>query len=117
MDDIPLIQGREGKLHQAFLNILTNAIQSIEKEGRIIITTGFANNILSEKISDTGVGISAANMKYIFDPFFTTKDPGKGTGLGLSVTQKIIQDHGGTIICKSKIAEGSEFIINLLLNQ
>ena len=117
MDDIPLIQGREGKLHQAFLNILTNAIQSIEKEGRIIITTGFANNILSEKISDTGVGISAANMKYIFDPFFTTKDPGKGTGLGLSVTQKIIQEHGGTIICKSKIAEGSEFIINLLLNQ
>ena len=117
MDDIPLVPGREGRLHQAFLNILTNAIQSIEKEGRIAISTGVNNNILSIKISDTGVGISATNMKHIFDPFFTTKDPGKGTGLGLSITQKIIQKHLGTIICKSKIGEGSEFIINLPLNQ
>ena len=115
--NIPLFPGLEGKLHQAFLNVLNNAVQAIESEGKITISTSVASNMITVRISDTGAGISATNIKHIFDPFFTTKDPGKGTGLGLSITQKIIQEHGGTINCRSNIGEGSEFIINLLLNQ
>jgi PAS domain S-box-containing protein len=111
-DQLPLIMGREGKLHQVFLNIITNAVQAIEDKGTITIKTLVINNKLEIHISDTGTGITSENLKNIFDPFFTTKDPGKGTGLGLSITQKIIQEHNGTILCKSKVNKGSEFIIN-----
>jgi|WetSurMetagenome_2_1015567.scaffolds.fasta_scaffold00708_4 PAS domain S-box-containing protein len=115
--NLPLVPGREGKLHQVFLNVLINAIQAIDGKGRIGIRTSVENNMVTIRISGTGHGIPAKNLKNIFDPFFTTKDPGKGTGLGLSITQKIIQEHSGTIICKSKMGEGSEFIINLPVNQ
>lgn len=113
--DLPQIMGREGKLHQAFLNIILNAIQSIEDKGTITIRTEEADGNIKVSVRDTGSGIPKENMKNIFDPFFTTKDPGKGTGLGLSITRRIIQEHGGSINCKSKFKEGSEFIINLPL--
>lgn len=111
--EIPLISAFEGKLHQAFLNILTNAVQAIENSGKITISTFLNNNDIKIHIIDTGQGISAENLKYIFDPFFTTKDPGKGTGLGLSITQRIIQGHNGTINCSSQPGVGTEIIINL----
>ena len=113
--DLPQIMGREGKLHQAFLNIILNAIQAIEDKGTITIKTDESDGSIRVSLRDTGSGIPKENIKNIFDPFFTTKDPGKGTGLGLSITRRIIQEHGGTINCKSKLKEGSEFIINLPL--
>jgi PAS domain S-box-containing protein len=116
-EGLPFVMGREGKLHQVFLNILINAIHAIEGKGIIRIKTSVDTSSICVSISDTGKGISTDNLKYIFDPFFTTKDPGKGTGLGLSITQKVVQEHNGTIICKSKVDEGSEFIINLPLKQ
>ena len=105
--------GNGGKLHQAFLNLLTNAIQAIENEGDIQISTESINGNLLIYIKDTGVGISEENMAKISTPFFTTKDPGKGTGLGLSITYKIITDHKGSIQIKSEINKGSEFIVSI----
>ena len=110
------IVANEGTLHQAFLNILTNAIQAIADTGVITITTKRVSNKVEVCIGDSGQGISSENIKHIYDPFFTTKDPGKGTGLGLSITRRIIQEHGGSIECRSQIGIGTKFIITLPTN-
>lgn len=105
--------GNVGKLHQVFINILTNSIQAIEKEGKIsIITYKQENNSIIE-ISDTGCGISTENLVKITDPFFTTKDPGKGTGLGLSISYNIIQDHKGKIEFQSILNSGTTVTLTL----
>ncbi len=108
-----IIEGNEGKLHQAFLNILSNAEQAIEKKGEIMIKTSLNKEFVEIRISDTGNGIKEENLAKIHDPFFTTKPPGEGTGLGLSITNSIIEEHKGRIQVFSEVGEGSEFIIKL----
>jgi signal transduction histidine kinase len=100
-------------MHQAFLNILANAVQAIKDEGKIKIKTSIVGDNLQISIKDSGCGISDENLARIFDPFFTTKEPGKGTGLGLSITYNIINEHNGKIHCHSNLNEGAEFIIAL----
>ncbi|HAN19436.1 MAG: hypothetical protein A2X13_02060 [Bacteroidetes bacterium GWC2_33_15] len=114
--DLPQFKANESTLHQLFINVLTNAIQAIEGEGKISIKTSITNNNIEIHITDTGKGISTENLKHIYDPFFTTKDPGKGTGLGLSIVQRIIQEHKGTIQCKSQLNKGTEIIVYLPIN-
>jgi len=105
--------GSEGKLHQAVLNIISNAEQSIIGKGSIKIRTEIINNQLIVSIKDSGSGISKENLQKVFDPFFTTKDPGKGTGLGLSITFNIIHDHNGTIELDSLPGNGTTVTIRL----
>lgn len=111
--DVPLFLGYETKLHQAFLNILVNAVQAIEDTGTIVITTILIDENIEILIQDSGKGIDSRDLKHIFDPFFTTKLSGKGTGLGLSITNQKINEHGGNISCTSAIGEGSVFKIVL----
>ncbi|MBN1145032.1 MAG: PAS domain S-box protein [Bacteroidales bacterium] len=115
-ENLPEIHANESTLHQAFLNILTNAIQAIDNEGMIIIKTEAEKETVSISISDNGKGVKEEDLSYIFDPFFTTKDPGKGTGLGLSIVQRIVKEHQGSINCKSRLNHGAEFIVNLPVN-
>jgi two-component system, NtrC family, sensor kinase len=67
-------------------------------------------------VSDNGNGIPQKVADKIFQLFFTTKPTGQGTGLGLSLSYNIIKAHGGEIKVESKEGEGSEFIIELPLN-
>jgi signal transduction histidine kinase/ligand-binding sensor domain-containing protein len=113
LPESPVLFANEGHLHQAFLNIIANAVQAIEKEGTIEIGVFLKNGHIIISISDTGKGISENHRKYIFDPFFTTKFHGEGKGLGLAITKKIIDEHKGTISCKSSLDRGTTFIINL----
>jgi len=106
------IIGNAGKLHQAFLNILNNAEQSIANEGKITIRTQSEDHALIISIKDTGMGIDPENLGKISDPFFTTKPPGKGTGLGLFLTYSIIEEHKGKILVNSILNNGTEFLIN-----
>ena len=107
------IVGNEGKLHQAFINIISNAEQAIEGEGTITIATRVEDKgrrgVIS--ISDTGAGISPENLRKLGDLFFTTKPPGKGTGLGLSIAYKIIQEHQGKVTVSSEVGKGSVFVL------
>ena len=112
-DTAILVKGNEGKLHQAILNILSNASQSISKSGTISIKTEVVMDDVILTFTDTGCGISPEILPRIFDPFFTTKDPGKGTGLGLSITYNIIKDHLGDISVKSKAGKGTTVTITL----
>ncbi len=108
-----VLLGNEGKLHQVFLNILTNAIQAIEKEGLIKIKTSRNEKNLTVDIEDDGIGIDASNMGKIRDPFYTTKAQGEGTGLGLSISYEIIEKHGGTIEIKSEVGKGTRVVVYL----
>lgn len=108
-----LVLASERKLHQAFLNIIANAEQTIEKKGTIIIETDVAKNYCVVNIRDSGTGIDPSIIEKIFDPFFTTKPPGKGTGLGLAITYNIIQEHNGTIEFESEPGNGTNVKVKL----
>lgn len=112
-DEKLICRGNQGKLHQAFLNLLSNAEQAIDDTGKIIIEAKRLTDKIEVSISDTGHGISPEIISQIFDPFFTTKPPGKGTGLGLSITYEIIVHHHGSIDIKSEPGKGSTFIVSL----
>ena len=105
------IVGNEGKLHQAFLNIITNAEQAIKGKGTITIGTAVSKGKIEVSIADNGMGIEPKNLLKIKEPFFTTKGSGEGTGLGLSITYKVIEDHRGTIQVQSEVSKGTQFII------
>jgi PAS domain S-box-containing protein len=114
-----VVSGNDGKLHQVFMNLLSNANQAINAKGKITINTQFIeiNKCIQIEIADNGTGISTENLPKIFDPFFTTKEAGKGTGLGLSIVYRIITDHNGKINIKSKQNIGTSVIIQIPLNQ
>ncbi len=112
-ENVPKISCYPNQINQAFMNILSNAIQSIQKEGQIWIKTHATKSHIEISIKDTGKGIPTNIKDKIFDPFFTTKGVGSGTGLGLSITYGIIQRHNGEIIVNSKEGDGTEFIIRL----
>jgi C4-dicarboxylate-specific signal transduction histidine kinase len=108
-----IIPGNVGQLHQVFINILLNAVQSIENRGTITITTIAENHAAVVEIGDTGCGIEEGNMSKITDPFFTTKEPGEGTGLGLSITYNIIKKHKGLLSFDSEPNAGT--IVKIVL--
>jgi signal transduction histidine kinase len=113
---IPPIECYAGKLNQVFMNILNNAADAIQDEGKIIIRTWASDDHVYISIKDNGIGMQENIRKRIFEPFYTTKEVGQGTGLGLSISFGIIEKHKGTISVKSKKNEGSEFIIQLPIN-
>lgn len=107
-----IVKCDEGKLHQVFMNIISNSVDAITGKGRITITTTFSENEVKVVISDDGPGIPNDSLQKIFDPFYTTKGLGKGTGLGLSITQNIVIELGGSIEVSSQEGEGASFIIS-----
>jgi two-component system NtrC family sensor kinase len=111
---LPKVVCYPSQLNQVFMNIITNAIHAIKKNGEITITTQVKDKRRVEiSIRDTGVGMSQDVQAKLFDPFFTTKGVNQGTGLGMSITYGIIEKHGGEISVRSKVGQGTEFIILL----
>lgn len=104
--------GNEGRLHQAFLNILANAEQAILNSGEIKISTELDREIRKIIITDTGIGIEPEILDKINDPFFTTKPPGQGTGLGLSIAYNIVREHNGVIEVISQPGKGTTFTLS-----
>ncbi|MBE9209607.1 GAF domain-containing protein [Nostoc sp. LEGE 06077] len=128
--DLPLVECYAGQLNQVFMNVLSNAIDALEyqpesatHQHQITIRTivGEMNkNIPSVVIyiNDNGVGIPDAVKNRVFDPFFTTKPVGKGTGLGLSISyQIVVEKHGGSFKCNSQPGQGTEFRIEVPIEQ
>lgn len=111
--EIPLLKCYPNMLNQAFMNILMNAIQSIEGEGEITLSTFADENNLFVKIKDTGCGMDENVKKNIFTPGFTTKGVGVGTGIGLAISYKIVEKHNGKFLVSSTPNLGSEFVVVL----
>jgi signal transduction histidine kinase len=127
--------GDRHRLQQVFVNLIKNALDSMEGHGAVVIEAveGSPQGTLSDEriwtpcslraaknghyvdiaVTDTGSGIQGAHLTKIFDPFFTTKDVGQGTGLGLFIVREIIDEHGGAIFVRSDQGKGATFILRL----
>jgi signal transduction histidine kinase len=114
---LPPVQCFPGQLNQVFMNVLANAAQSIEGDGRITIRTRAEGDEVVIEIADTGRGISQENLERIFDPGFTTKGVGVGTGLGLSISYNIIEKHHGRIEAESEPGKGTTMRIRVPVTQ
>lgn len=100
------------KMQQVLLNLLLNAIQSIEGEGFLRVGLAMApDGFLRVSVEDNGRGIGKESMGQIFNPFFTTKE--NGTGLGLAIARRILELHGGGIRVESEVGRGSRFEFTL----
>jgi signal transduction histidine kinase len=113
--DVGRMRGHAGQVNQIFMNLLTNAAQALagREDATITVeTTGDAATI-EVRIQDNGPGIPPDILPRIWDPFFTTKDVGEGTGLGLSIVHELVERHGGTIECATKVAVGTVFTVKL----
>ena len=122
-----MINADANQLEQAFINFFFNAIQSMEGNGNLHVSTelvtdselspesweGESGTRIWVSIKDTGIGIQPENIPHIFDPFFTTKS--EGTGLGLSVAHRIVQEHHGVIDVESEINKGTTFNVSFPL--
>jgi PAS domain S-box-containing protein len=111
---IPTVFAVPDQLLQVYVNILINALDAINGEGKIEVTTYLDDVYISTDIKDDGCGMTEEIQNKIFNPFYTTKQVGKGTGLGLSVSYGIIKKMHGKILVKSKLTEGSTFTVKLL---
>jgi signal transduction histidine kinase len=118
-DGLPPVRADAEQLLQVFINLSLNAVQAMPQGGRLLISTslrratrrGAAAAFLEVRFRDTGVGIPPGDQRNLFIPFFTTKE--KGTGLGLPISQRIIENHGGTIEVRSQPGEGATFTVLL----
>jgi PAS domain S-box-containing protein len=103
--------GDRSRIVQALLNVITNAVDAMERAGILRISARLRQpHWVIVEVNDTGPGIDPAIQDVIFDPFFTTKDPGKGTGLGLAIAQRIIEESNGEIWLMSEPGNTSFFI-------
>lgn len=111
--DLPPVRGNPRDLQQVFLNLFLNAIQAMPSGGLLAVRGTADDRGIEVEVTDTGVGIPEENLGSIFDPFFTTKEVGVGSGLGLAVSYGIIEKHNGTITVRSKVGEGTTFVVRL----
>ena len=102
------------KIKLAFLNIIVNAIEAMKNDSGILeIKTSRREDKCVIEFKDNGTGIDDETMQKLFEPYFTSKM--KGNGLGLTHTQNIILNHKGSINVRSKIGQGSTFVVMLSL--
>ncbi|MBW1702413.1 MAG: sensor histidine kinase [Deltaproteobacteria bacterium] len=111
--DIPIIASDEAQLQQVFMNLISNSIDAIGKDGLIKVESRRIDENINIAIKDDGPGIPHDQLKKVFDPFFTTKHTGKGTGLGLWICYSIIEKLGGNISLDSKVGKGTGFTISI----
>jgi len=104
-------------IERVISNLVKNAIDAIDKNGTIEITSKSDDGFIKLQVSDTGRGISEADLQKIFEPFFTTKDIDQGCGLGLTVVNEIVKYYNGQIKVKSRVAEGTTFTVKLPVDQ
>jgi len=117
-NNIPNISCFPSKLNQVFLNVITNACQSMKEHGGnlTIKTTNDEQDVIIS-FADQGCGMSKETKQRMFDPFFTTKDIGEGTGLGMSISYKIIEAHKGSIKVNTILGTGTVIDIHLPIKE
>lgn len=111
--DLPKISVDPNQIRQVFMNLVINSGHAMPLGGDLEISTyrSADGKYICAGLKDNGAGISEENLARIFDPFFTTKS--EGTGLGLAISYGIIENHGGKIEVKSRVGEGSTFLVML----
>jgi signal transduction histidine kinase len=111
-DDMSAVNGDEGTLVEAIVNIVGNAAKYSPTGSHIFITANSSENQVTIRIQDNGIGISKEDLPFIFEDFYTTKsnqDVERGSGVGLALTRRILEAHEGTISVESELGKGSTF--------
>ncbi|MBI5910814.1 MAG: HAMP domain-containing histidine kinase [Betaproteobacteria bacterium] len=109
--DVPPIHCNGSQLNQVFLNLITNAAQSIEGAGTVTIRSSVEHGRVRVDVTDTGSGIAPDVLPQIFDNYFTTKNECEGTGLGLAIARDIVRNHGGNIEVDTGVGQGTTFTV------
>jgi two-component system, NtrC family, sensor kinase len=114
-ENLPQITIDPSQIQQVFINMIINAAEAMDGNGRLTFVTRFdaVEKYIEVDFIDTGHGISPENIERIFDPFFTTKEIGHGTGLGLAISFGIVKEHSGTISVESEVGKGTIFTVRL----
>jgi len=112
---LPEVEHDSDQIHQVLLNLLLNALQAIDKNGKITVTVKPQGATAVVEVTDNGRGIAPDHLPNIFRPFYTTK--GEGTGLGLSLARRIVEDHHGRIDVTSAVGKGTTFAVVLPLQR
>ncbi|WP_316346879.1 ATP-binding protein [Desulfuromonas acetoxidans] len=107
------VAGDASQYKQAFLNLILNALQAMGEGGCLSILATTDENRAVVRFCDTGPGLTEEQRQKIFKPFYTTRS--KGTGLGLAITERIVHNHGGSIMVESLPKQGCCFELRLLL--
>jgi signal transduction histidine kinase len=110
-EDLPEVNVSRGGLEQVFLNLFGNALDSMSAGGRLRVAARPQGGRLEVKISDTGSGIPAEQLKRIHEPFYTTKE--EGFGLGLAICRSILWDSGGEMSIDSQPGRGTTVTVLL----
>jgi len=105
------------QIQQVFINIISNAVDALEKNGKLNIEIVSDKKNVEVRFSDNGRGIKENDLEKIFDPFFTTKEVGSGTGLGLFISYNIIKLYQGTIDIQSEVGKGTQVSVKLPLSE
>jgi PAS domain S-box-containing protein len=111
--NLPRVRADAGRLEQAVLNLLLNAIEAAPAGGWVEVRTKAdrARRWAELSVRDNGPGVAVAHKKRLFEPFYTTKS--RGTGLGLSNVKRILEAHGGSVEVRSRPGRGANFIVRL----
>ncbi|MFA4974806.1 MAG: ATP-binding protein [bacterium] len=106
------------QLVQAFANVIQNAVEAVDRDGRVTVAAALAENAcVAIRVTDNGVGMSPAEKRDAFIPFKTSKKNQGGTGFGLPIAKKIVQAHGGSITIESVEDQGTTVTVTLPLTQ
>ena len=112
-----MVDGDPEQLHQVFVNLLLNGIDSMSQGGILQISIQYVQaekpDICRISFCDSGTGIPQAVLERIFEPFVTTKE--RGTGLGLAISRRIIKEHNGDLIAANRQDGGAVFTVDLPL--
>ncbi len=118
-EDLPVMTGDPRAFRQIVLNLVSNAIKFTERGGKVTVTAAVEGPWLVLRVSDTGVGIAADDLKRVGDPFFQAgkayQRRHEGTGLGLSIVKSLVGLHAGEITVQSRIDEGTSVTVALPL--
>jgi cell cycle sensor histidine kinase DivJ len=118
-EDLPAMTGDPRAFKQVVLNLVSNAIKFTERGGKVTVSAAVEGPRLVLRVTDTGVGIEADDLKRLGDPFFqagkTYQRRHEGTGLGLSIVKSLVALHGGELTVQSKIDEGTTVTVALPL--
>jgi len=112
---VPSIQADPAELLQVFVNLITNAVQAMNGQGRLNLTVRSEGEKILVSVKDSGPGIPAVHLPKIFTPFFTTKERGVGTGLGLSIVRTLVNKYGGEITVEAEEGKGATFLMRFPL--
>ncbi|QDU64877.1 Sensor protein ZraS [Planctomycetes bacterium Pan216] len=113
-EDIVMARVNPQELKQVLLNLVVNALESVDEQGVVRVVTCREEDSVVIRVTDNGCGMTEEVRENLFEPFFTRNRSGKGTGLGLSISHLIISQHGGTLDASSDgPGHGSTFTIHL----